>query len=234
MWTAAPPHPILTNDQIHIWHFRLDAAVDSKILSTDEQERAARFKVELPRRRYIAARAQMREILSRYAELAPRTLEFAYEAHGKPFLTRPKSNLEFNLTHADDDALLAVARYPVGVDLEHLRPMADAEYIVNSSFTALERTQLNTLSGEAHLHAFWRTWTRKEAIMKMLGPGFRIAQQYSVSVGEPPAVLEAAALPDLKPESCWLVDIPLNGKLIGSVALQGLPRTPALVLFNFA
>jgi hypothetical protein len=64
----------------------------------------------------------VRGILAGYLGRAPETLRFARAPLGKPALLAEPTELEFNLTHSDWCALVAVARgRRVGVDVEGIR-----------------------------------------------------------------------------------------------------------------
>src|SRR5580692_10092890 len=94
-------------------------------LSEDEIARANRFKFEADRIRWTRARSALRLILSRYVGDDPARLAFIYGKHGKPALL-PFSDVEFNLSHAGDWAMIAVSRsVAVGVDIERIRANVD-------------------------------------------------------------------------------------------------------------
>lgn len=126
----------------------------------------ARFRFEKDRLRYAVSHAALREILALYAGRAPGQLLFQEEANGKPALDPPA--VSFNLTHSGDLALVAVAPAGrIGVDIEQLRPVADADAIAERLFTPEER-EAAARGGAAE---FFRIWTRKEALVKASGEG---------------------------------------------------------------
>jgi 4'-phosphopantetheinyl transferase len=128
------------------------------LLSEDEAERASRFRFEEDRVRWTRARSALRTILSRYAGDAPEALRFVYGAHGKPALSLA-ADIEFNLSHAGDWALIAVAKsVPVGVDIERRRP--------NIDMAALLRRLGETVLPDTDLY---KAWTRREARSKAAG-----------------------------------------------------------------
>jgi 4'-phosphopantetheinyl transferase len=127
-------------------------------LSEEEAARAARFRFEGDRVRWRRARSALRAILSRYAGVAPEALGFVYGPHGKPALSSA-SNIEFNLSHAGDWALIAVAGpVPVGVDIERIRPHID--------MAALLRRLGESVPPDGDLY---QAWTRREARSKAAG-----------------------------------------------------------------
>jgi 4'-phosphopantetheinyl transferase len=169
--------------------FDLDGdGADFELLDAGERARAERFRFELHRRRFIAARSSLRRILARYAGTAAHALEFAYGPHGKPGLPA-HPELQFNLSHAADRALVAVARgRRVGVDLEQLRPLGDIEALARHTFAPGELARLRALPREQWTEGFFNAWTRKEAYLKALGTGLATSpQSFEVSL-EPHAV----------------------------------------------
>jgi 4'-phosphopantetheinyl transferase len=96
---------------------------------------------------------------------------------GKPALVNvPRDRCpSFNLSHSGDLALLAVASgRDVGVDVEQVQPIADADAIAEHYFCARERDTLRQIDGEARMALFYTYWTRKEAILKATGDGLSL------------------------------------------------------------
>src|SRR5579863_336700 len=111
----------MNKSPVDLWTVSL-ATPSPSHLSEDEIARANRLKFDEDRVRWTRARSALRLILSRYAGDDPARLAFIYSQHGKPALL-PFSDVEFNLSHAGDWALIGVARsVPVGVDIERIRP----------------------------------------------------------------------------------------------------------------
>jgi 4'-phosphopantetheinyl transferase len=129
-------------------------------LSDDEITRANRFKFEQDRIRWTRARSALRVILSRYAGDDPARLAFIYGEHGKPALL-PFSEIEFNLSHAGDWAMIAVSRsIPVGVDIERIRTNFEMAPLLDR----LGETDLPTENPQ-----LYQVWTRREAKSKAAG-----------------------------------------------------------------
>lgn len=166
-----PPGP----GDVHLWAFRLSSTLgaareDERLLSADERERAARFVFERHRARYVTARAGLRRLLGAYLDRLPESLSFVYGPAGKPAL--PSGGLDFNIAHSEDRALAAIAwERPVGVDLEAVRELSDAQAIAARSFSPAEAAALARLPAGEHQWAFFRVWTRKEALLKAAGEG---------------------------------------------------------------
>src|SRR5712664_4418994 len=113
-WPSPPDQPSLGTAEVHVWRILLEqppAIAESlgRLLSTDEQTRAARFHFEKDRRHFIVARGGLRELLGRYLGIAPAALRFAYTDHGKPHLEAetllPLPRLKFKLAHSGNLAV---------------------------------------------------------------------------------------------------------------------------------
>jgi 4'-phosphopantetheinyl transferase len=68
------------------------------------------------------------------------------------------------MSDAGEYAIVAVAmRQPIGVDIEAIRPIEDADDIVEHHFSAIEHAAYRRLAPEQRSTAFFTAWTRKEA-----------------------------------------------------------------------
>src|SRR5690348_5821910 len=93
---------------------------------------------------------------------------------GKP-LVDADGDIQFSLSHCRDVALIAFShRVPVGIDVERVRPLADWKQIADRYLHPGERMELMALSEKERLPAFFRCWTRKEAVAKALGLGLSL------------------------------------------------------------
>jgi 4'-phosphopantetheinyl transferase len=166
---------------------RLDAGAEEtrsleSCLSDAERERAARFRFERDRRRFIVARARLREELAARLGVRPEAVRFAYGDNGKPRLA--DHALQFSVSHCDDVALFAFSKTAeVGVDIEAIRPVREADAIAVQFFSPLEHAGYAALAPRDRLLGFFRVWTRKEAYVKALGVGFSMAlERFDLSV----------------------------------------------------
>lgn len=184
MRRRAPGFPART--EIHVWKIPLGLPAGApagtlprvleglaRSLSSDERHRAARFRFERDRRRFLAARGALRDILAGYLGLDPGEVRFSYGPAGKPALA---PFLGFNLSHSGDLALCAVAAgREVGVDLERVHPVRRLERIAARFFPLGERAALDRLPKPEKTEAFLRLWTRAEALYKVAGGRRRFA-----------------------------------------------------------
>lgn len=111
-----------------------------------------------------------RELLSRYAGVAPGELNITRGEHGKPGLTSPRLPLAFNYSDCRDRAVLAISAGPeIGVDLEYCDPGRDIEKLARRFFSRQEVHNLLSCAGSQRLSRFYDFWTLKEATVKAAG-----------------------------------------------------------------
>ena len=177
-WSAPPRKPILDDGQLHVWFLQTGRASDARrlleTLSTDEVERAERFRFDRDRARFVLARGMLRTLLGRYLDAEPSSLAFSNNDYGKPSLAGEWAGrgVEFNLSHSHEVVLYAFARgRAVGVDVEHVRPELAGEDIAARFFSAPEVEALRGQPADARAWAFFSCWTRKEAYIKARGEG---------------------------------------------------------------
>ena len=161
-------------EQVHLWWWNLDdaAAVDPSTMSSDEHDRAQRFRFERDRLRYVCGRTTLRMIVGAYISIAPQDLRFDYGPQEKPVVRG--ADVHFNLAHSGSVAVLAVARKELGVDVEVVRRGFADDEIAERFFAPTEIVQLRRLPQAAQEAAFFRCWTRKEAYLKALGGGLSL------------------------------------------------------------
>ena len=115
--------PLAIPVELEVALLRADAAALlalSQCLSPAERERAGRFAFDRDRRRYIEARARLRDQLGLRLGVAPAEVEIAVGRHGKPALggRQARSHWRFNVSHCEGVALYAFAQArEVGVDV---------------------------------------------------------------------------------------------------------------------
>jgi 4'-phosphopantetheinyl transferase len=190
LWQPAPTDLTLLPDEIHVWRIELEQPEAqlqnlAATLSSDETARAERFYFQEHRQRFIAGRGILRTILSRYLDIQPLQVQFNYQQRGKPVLadTFADTGLAFNLSHSQGLGLCAVnCTYPIGVDLEYIRPMSDLEALAKRFFLPREYEMLRSLSANQQQEVFFRYWTCKEAYLKATGDGLSQLEQIEVSL----------------------------------------------------
>lgn len=201
MWTDPPETAELREGEVHLWRAELNAPqawTDQayETLASDEKERAERFIREEHGQRFTVARGTLRILLGIYTGRAPAQIAFVYGKDEKPALAPSTGDVEFNVSHSGDLALLAFSRdHIVGVDLESYREKLEIEKIARRYFSPAETQTLVDLPAHKQEEAFYRCWTRKEAYIKAKGDGMRIrldAFDVSFSPGEAPKLLRSS------------------------------------------
>jgi 4'-phosphopantetheinyl transferase len=163
----------LTDDQVDIWHIPFNHCfIDAKTLSPDEMLRADGYKFEVHRNQFMVYRCALRQILSLYYNKSPKDLMFSYSEHGKPYVLIDSFQLQFNLSHSDEMAVLGVTKYSlIGMDIEHIKPFNEMQSIAKQFFAETEFCKFISLPEKDKLDAFYNIWTRKEAFVKAVGEG---------------------------------------------------------------
>lgn len=176
-WKQAPKKLELKVGAIHVWRVELDVGAEAlaelrRVLAADEQQRADRFRFEVDRHRFIAARATLRQLLARYLATTSAQVQFCYGDRGKPAIDQPGTDLAFNVAHSQNQMLCAITRqHRVGIDLEFLRDIQDLESLAQRFCQPAESAALLTLAKAQRPEAFFRLWTCKEAVLKAIGTG---------------------------------------------------------------
>ncbi len=180
VWQQPAPWPRLAAGEIHVWWANLDLPRARRAqlfgyLSAPERERCERLRRAPHRRRYIAGRGLLRELISGYLGSDPAQHRFRLGVLGKPSLPSAGApELCFNFSDAVDRGLFAFAwQRELGVDLECLDREVHHERISARKFTGAEHQALMALPAAVRRDAFLACWTRKEGYGKARGVGIR-------------------------------------------------------------
>jgi 4'-phosphopantetheinyl transferase len=138
------------------------------LLHPDELRRAQRYHRPADYHRFLLGRVAQRLVLGAYLGLPPAGLHFEPGANKKPQL-RAAPQLHYNVSHAGDWVLLAVAGAEVGVDVERLDTLFAFQELLDYSFSPAEKAFIER--SPVPYHAFYQLWTRKEAFVKATGRG---------------------------------------------------------------
>jgi 4'-phosphopantetheinyl transferase len=182
---SATNEPVRELDRAHVWCWDLEAVLHLDtprrfVLSANERARADRLRSPLLRQRFEARCMLVRHVLGPLVGVSPEALAFETTANGKPRLVLPGragaggrvAAVDFNLSHSENVLVLAVAfDRQVGVDIEVVQPGVDVLAVAEAQFTAGELAWLRALPPEQRRPAFYRLWTRTEAISKVNGQG---------------------------------------------------------------
>lgn len=236
-WETGSACPSLSNGDVHVWRICLDATDTDQLtrayerLAPDERARVDRMPVDAPRNRLIMSRWAMRAILARYTGVLPEELHFMTGPQGKPGLD--PGNVHFNLSHGDVLALLAVTcAGPVGVDVERIDAGPGIDDVAAQFFTPLEQAQLRSYPNHERVRAFYRGWSRKEAVIKALGEGLSCPlDAFDVTLDESEARLVAFRRDGIDVADWSMTAIEASPDHAAAVAVNG--RCQRVVGFDF-
>ena len=207
---------------LYLWCVAVDdPRIDAGLLSSEEQERSARFRVADARDRFVAGRWLLRSVLARITGGGPSRIVLAAGEHGKPRLTRPEvPGLGFNLSHAGRHAVVAVAAgAEVGVDLEALPPRVDVERLAARFYAATERDAVLAAGAEERDRRFLEVWTGKESWLKATGIGIAVRLAEVEVALDPPRLV---SLPGRHDPADWsLLPAGVAADAVCTVAVRG-------------
>jgi 4'-phosphopantetheinyl transferase len=227
----------LDSSEVQLWAIPLEdpplpMRAFKGLLSRDELARAHRLRYHDDQQRAVVGRGALRLILGTLLQVDPTELVFAAQERGKPVLqAEGEYEIDFNVSHSGGWILIGISkRGCVGVDIEQVRPVPNFDRLASRYFTSGEHSVITSLPESDRLPAFFRCWTRKEAVMKATGSGINGGLntfEVSVRPGEPPALLTPGVSSDLKgPWTIW-AGIPAAGYL-AALAVKGreIPIVP--------
>ena len=212
---APKPATSFTINAIEIVITRLDTRPEAvcalaQWLSTEERRRADRYDFDRDRRRFIVARARLRQLLALRLMTRPEAVELVYGGHGKPALAQRSDDTDwrFNVSHCDEMAVYAFSQgREVGIDIEAIREVHDADAIASHFFSRCEQETYLALDPGEKMLGFFNCWTRKEAFLKALGHGLSQPLDcfdVSLTPGEPARILRVKSTPGC--DSGWCLD----------------------------
>jgi 4'-phosphopantetheinyl transferase len=232
-WQEVEPNGFALGErEVHLWMWSLEASEKQRtrylhLLSEDEKAALFRRRFERDRVARLVARANLRRVLGSYLSISPEEISFSYSPYGRPSLSGEvayplSTQFDFNLSHTRTTAIAAVTRkLTAGVDIEDVRPIEISS--AKQIFSPEEQLALSSLTPEQSLRAFYRCWTRKEAIAKAEGFGFCMDMtSFSVSLGptEEPRILAKGSI--LSRE--WILrDIPVSSDSVATLAISEPP-----------
>lgn len=222
----------LATNEVHVWRASLEAPPQAqeqlyRILDSEEQNRANRFRFPKDRRHYTVARGVLRLLLAHYLQKEPEELDFNYNQYGKPALVpelNPR-NLQFNLSHSGERVLYAFAlQRELGIDIEWMdRHIGEMEQIAKRYFSPSENQELFALPETQRVQGFFNCWTRKEAYIKARGRGLSLPlHEFDVTLtpGEPAKLL--ATRNDPIHASRWIMQALTPDKdYVAALAVEG-------------
>jgi 4'-phosphopantetheinyl transferase len=225
-WKTASPQLVPGKNEVHLWLAAVPDCIGQlpkleKLLTPEERERACRFVFVRDRERYTVARGVLRDLLARY--LGSQEFTIGANAHGKPRLESPGSDLEFNVSHSRDLALFGFTRgTAIGVDVEWIRPDFATAEIARRFFAKDEASALEALPESERVRGFFDCWSRKEAYIKARGVGLSLGLStfaVTLSPGEPVALVRVDTDPEA-PKRWTLLNLEAGSDYCAAAAFE--------------
>lgn len=234
-WLDPPPTYELGMHEVHLWRALLSRDRRSQetawaVLAEDEKQRARRYRLEPDREYFIARRGILRFLLGKYLAIPAAQVRLAYNPYGKPLLTGGDTgdHLRFSLSYSGGQAFYAFTRLSrVGVDLERVQSDPALLELARTYFTPNELKSFDLLTGEARMRAFFRCWTRKEALLKAQGAGLMISPERIEVNFDPERPVQMRTVPGEvgSLNGFHLMDIDVGVDFAAALALEGQARS---------
>jgi phosphopantetheinyl transferase len=154
---------------IHLWAFeQLQPSLHAPMCSNSEIRRAEQSLNREKAAIRLQSRQKLRQVLATYLPESKKKITFNTLISGKPYL-KNNPTIHFSLSHSKDTAIIAVAPYSIGVDIEHPKTLAQPTQLAQKLFTQEEWLLWQKLSNKAQIQALFSAWVRKEACIKCFG-----------------------------------------------------------------
>ena len=156
---------------MQIWRVQIPNCMQllakTKLLPEKETSRAAKYAKQKDKDRYIISRLVLRKLLSRYSGRPFHEIIISDGKNNKPF--SPGSGIHFNIAYSGHYILIAIAEREVGLDMELISENFDYTGVSATFFSTEERAYIAQSINP--LIAFYKLWTRKEALLKYTAQG---------------------------------------------------------------
>jgi 4'-phosphopantetheinyl transferase len=172
-----------TGPDIAVVRGRIAELARTPLLAPDEERRAERM-LPVAAASFVAGRTLLRQLLGRWLERDPRPIRITDDPDAKPRLDRDDADLDFNVAHAGDFVLVAVARgRAIGVDVEHVSRRRRVTAIAEAALGPDAAYELRMLPLARRAARFTCWWVRIEAVCKATGAGLTFPVDDSIPPG---------------------------------------------------
>jgi 4'-phosphopantetheinyl transferase len=139
-----------------------------RFLNLEERNRSERFFKEKDRNRFVICRSILKIVLAAHSNLDVSTINIDYDFNKKPYLAS-HPELQFNISHSENLAVIAISQNKVGIDIEYRNKDFEFNNLLADIFNTNEILDIQNAANKEY--AFYSLWTRKEAFVKALGKG---------------------------------------------------------------
>ncbi len=143
-------------------------------LAPEEEARRQRFQHHGARAQFLTGRWLLRSVVAALDGVTPAAVALRESERGALALRASPNAWYLNLSHTDGLVALAVARAPVGVDVEDTARGGRTVELADRFFAPAEAAALRALPVAAQRARFFDLWTLKEAYIKACGLGLAI------------------------------------------------------------
>ncbi len=144
------------------------------LLDVDKKQRVCRFRSESDKKRTVCGEMLARKMISDECSIAPEEICFSYNEYGKPYATNCK--IQFNISHSGDYVVCALDTFPVGIDIERIRPID-----LSIAEKVFSKEEISKVYKDKTYTEFFKLWTLKEAYCKYKGLGICRVELYDFS-----------------------------------------------------
>lgn len=144
----------------------IDIEKSMKIVTKKRQEKVRRLKNENSQRESIGAELLLLSMFKSEFPDEPFPPKIHQNQGEKPYF-EDYENLYFNLSHSNLYVACAISDNPVGVDIQYMKDFD--KNLVSRFFTPDEQEFWQ--NSKSKKEAFYKIWTKKEALLKCLGAG---------------------------------------------------------------
>jgi 4'-phosphopantetheinyl transferase len=215
---------------IDIYYFSLDVSSSERtrlfqFLDESERQRAARYRFDKHRHRFICGRGSIREILAGRAKCQPQSIRFEVNEFGKPSIHEPgfSSHIQFNASSSEMLGAIAISTsHSLGFDIEQIKPDKGQEFelIVKNEFTSDEYKWYEKQTFAKRDKAFYTLWTCKEAYLKALGIGLNGGlNSFSIDLSGDRAVVKYTNLESSQESSLFLYPVDTDEEVAACLAV---------------
>lgn len=147
------------------------------LMDRERRKRADHLCFSDDKKRTVAGEMLARKAISEWCNVPVESIYFKRTEYGKPFAAG--LSVEFNISHSGNIVVCAISDYPVGIDVEVIRPIdlnmakricTDKDLTYLFAHSPLDKA-LTEYEEHDMLIRFFRIWTAKEAYFKCLGTG---------------------------------------------------------------
>ena len=213
-----------------VWITRVSRAPDpltvlDPLLDDRDRERAARFRFDEDRARFVLGRSLIRKSLGLYLGQKPEAIKLADGGRGRPVFA-DDATIQFSISHTRDIVAIALtAGARVGIDFEFVKPAVDLSELAERILSEDDLRKFQSFPRHEAVTAFFRAWTRKEAYLKACSEGIADGLKLvSVSFG-PEEISSLADARDEAAERTWrLHNLTVSKEYMGAVACDAPDR----------